>query len=82
MKDSVRRRLEAIERSVADAAPLGPVPVILQQGLGGPFMCEGVTFPTEEDALDAYSDRADVVIVTVVDGRKLHNSMQTMEQQN
>jgi len=70
MKDSVIRRLEAIERSVADETGPERIPVIVQQGLGGPFMCDGVTFPTEEDALAAYADHEDKVLVTIVDGRR------------
>jgi hypothetical protein len=79
MKDSVIRRLEAIERSVADETGPERIPIIMQQGLGGPFMCEGVTFPTEEDALAAYADCENVVLVSVVDGRKKPETVQTQE---
>lgn len=70
MKDSVKRRMEKLERSIA--ASIGPerVPIIMQQGLGGPFMCDGVTFPTEEAALAAYANHEDLVLVKVVDGRR------------
>jgi len=70
MKDSIKRRLEAIERVVEDATQPERVPIIMQQGLGGPFMCDGVTFPTEEAALAAYKDHEDLVLVKVVDGRR------------
>lgn len=70
MKDSIKRRIEAIERTVA--GEIGPerVPIIMQQGLGGPFMCDGITFSTEEAALAAYADYEDKVLVKVVDGRR------------
>lgn len=70
MKESIKRRLDAIERTVADAEQPERVPIIMQQGLGGPFMCDGVTFPSEEDALAAFADHEDLVLVKVVDGRR------------
>lgn len=79
MQDSVIRRLEAIERSVADETGPERIPIIMQQGLGGPFMCEGVAFPTEEDALAAYADCENVVLASVVDGRKKPETVQTQE---
>lgn len=36
MKDSIKRRLDAIERTVADEIGPERVPVIVQQGFGGP----------------------------------------------
>lgn len=73
MKDSIIRRIKVLERIVEDDAPLEPVPVIMQVGLGGPFKCDDTIFPTEEAALAAYAHCADKVLVKVVDGRRKHN---------
>jgi hypothetical protein len=77
MKDSIKRRIEAIERTVAEEIGPERVPIIEQQGLGGPFMCDGVSYPDADTALAAYADHEDVVLVSIVDGRKPKSNITT-----
>jgi len=74
MKDSVKRRIEAIERSIAASGPLGPVKFFMQQDIGGAFTCDGRFFATEKAAKAAYPEVETFIFLEVVDGRRKHNT--------
>lgn len=75
MKD-VKRRLAALEETVAAQRPMGQVCIFHQQGIGGPFAYEGRIFPTEEEASAAYPDAELRIFLEVVDGRRKNKEVE------